>query len=78
MAALILLESSPMLLTPWLSLSASVLDDDTSSFEVAHGEDIWSYSATNPAHDQLINEVVTTQGKALATSMLYLKRTSHN
>ncbi|KAK4562097.1 hypothetical protein RGQ29_004816 [Quercus rubra] len=65
MAALILLESSPMLLTPWLSLSASVLDDDTSSFEVAHGEDIWSYSATNPAHDQFINEAVTTQGKAV-------------
>ncbi|KAK7848914.1 acetylserotonin o-methyltransferase [Quercus suber] len=33
MAALILLESSPVLLTPWLSLSARVLDDDTSSFE---------------------------------------------
>nr|XP_023888735.1 acetylserotonin O-methyltransferase-like [Quercus suber] len=52
MAALILLESSPVLLTPWLSLSARVLDDDTSSFEVAHGEDIWSYSAANPAHGQ--------------------------
>ena len=78
MAALILLESSPMLLTPWLSLSACVLDDDTTSFEVAHGEDIWSYSATNPAHDQFINEAVTTQGKALTTSALYLKMTSHN
>ncbi|KAM4089485.1 hypothetical protein ACB094_07G155700 [Castanea mollissima] len=65
MAALILLESSPVLLTPWLSLSARVLDDDTSSFEVAHGEDIWSYSAANPAHGQLINEAMACDARVV-------------
>ena len=71
MAALILLESSLMLLTPWLSLSACVLDDDTSSFEVAHGEDIWSYSTTNPAHGQLINEAMACDARVVVLPIIH-------
>ena len=71
MAALILLESSPVMLTPWLSLSARVLADGTSSFEVAHGEDIWSYSASNPAHGQLINEAMACDARVIVPAMIH-------
>ncbi|KAK7848913.1 acetylserotonin o-methyltransferase [Quercus suber] len=71
MAALILLESNPVMLTPWLSLSARVLADGTSSFEVAHGEDIWSYSASNPAHGQLINEAMACDARVIVPAMIH-------
>ncbi|KAK7848942.1 acetylserotonin o-methyltransferase [Quercus suber] len=41
-------ESSPVMLAPWLSLSAPVLANGTSSFEKTHGEDLWSHTAANP------------------------------
>ena len=50
MAAFILMESSPVMLAPWLSLSARVLANWTLSFEKAHGEDLWSHTAANPDH----------------------------
>ncbi|KAL5561274.1 hypothetical protein UlMin_031021 [Ulmus minor] len=61
MAALVLLESSPVMLAPWHNLSARVLSNGASStppFEAAHGENVWSYAAANPAHSQLINEAM--------------------
>jgi len=58
------------MLTPWLSRSARVLADGTSSFEVAHGEDKWSYSAANPTHSQLINEAITCDARVLMPAIL--------
>lgn len=59
MAALILLESSPVMLAPWHSLSAScVLANESSPFDVAHGEDLWRFAAANPGHSQLIDEAM--------------------
>ena len=50
MAAFILMESSPVMLAPWLSPSARVQANGTSSFEKAHDEDLWSQTAANPDH----------------------------
>ena len=56
MAALILFESSPVMLAPWHNLSARMLDKGNSAFEKAHGEDVWRYFAANLDHSNLINE----------------------
>ncbi|PRQ25048.1 putative O-methyltransferase COMT-type, S-adenosyl-L-methionine-dependent methyltransferase [Rosa chinensis] len=60
MAAMILLESSPVMLAPWHCLSARILGNGTSTpaFEAVHGEDIWSFAAANPGHSELINEAM--------------------
>ncbi|XP_040363961.1 acetylserotonin O-methyltransferase [Rosa chinensis] len=60
MAALILLESSPVMLAPWHGLSARILGNGTitPAFEAVHGEDIWSFAAANPGHSELINEAM--------------------
>ncbi|KAM5562645.1 acetylserotonin O-methyltransferase-like [Rosa sericea] len=58
MAALILLESSPVMLAPWHGLSARILGTSTPAFEAVHGEDIWSFAAANPGHSELINEAM--------------------
>lgn len=58
MAALVLLESSPVMLAPWHSLRARVLASGDSPFEAAHGKDIWSYAEANPGHSTLINEAM--------------------
>ena len=70
MAALILLLSSPVMLAPCLSLSARVLADEKSSFEVAHGEDIWSYAEANPAHSHLINEAMACDAGVVVPAMI--------
>ncbi|OMO91939.1 O-methyltransferase, family 2 [Corchorus olitorius] len=58
MAALILLESSPVMLAPWHSLSARVLASGISPFEATHGKDVWRYAETNPGHSKLIDEAM--------------------
>lgn len=63
MAAFILLESSPVMLAPWHSLSAHVLAKANPSFEKAHGEDVWRYAAANPDHSNLINEAMACDAK---------------
>ncbi|KAF3972547.1 hypothetical protein CMV_003959 [Castanea mollissima] len=70
MAALILLESSPVMLAPWLSLSAQVLANGTSSFEKAHGKDLWSYTAANPDHSQLFNEAMACDARLVVQAMI--------
>ncbi|KAL5561266.1 hypothetical protein UlMin_031013 [Ulmus minor] len=55
-APLVLLESSPEIQAPWQSLSVRVLDKAPSAFEAAHGKDVWSYLAANPAHNELLNQ----------------------
>ncbi|KAK8713089.1 hypothetical protein V6N13_148315 [Hibiscus sabdariffa] len=47
-APLILVESSPVMLAPWHSLSGS------SAFEVVNEKDVWSYAEVNPGNDALL------------------------
>ncbi|XVE48795.1 hypothetical protein DITRI_Ditri01bG0031400 [Diplodiscus trichospermus] len=56
LAPLILLESSPVMLAPWHSLSAHVLESGNLPFEAANGMDLWSYAEANPGHSKLIDE----------------------
>ncbi|XP_055815478.1 acetylserotonin O-methyltransferase-like isoform X2 [Solanum dulcamara] len=59
MAALVLLESSPVMLAPWHYLSARVLaKENTGAFSAAHGKDVWEYAKTNPEHSKLINDAL--------------------
>ncbi|OMO50227.1 O-methyltransferase, family 2 [Corchorus olitorius] len=58
MAPFILLESSPVMLAPWHSLSAFVRATGNSPFEATHGMDLWSYAETNPGHSKLIDEAM--------------------
>ncbi|KAK4378186.1 hypothetical protein RND71_000048 [Anisodus tanguticus] len=59
MAALVLLESSPVMLAPWHYLSAHVLaKGNTAAFSVAHGKNVWEYAKTNPEHSKLINDAM--------------------
>jgi len=54
MAAFFMLNSSPLVMASLHRLSARVLaNESTSPFEVAHGEDAWSFLAANPAHSHL-------------------------
>lgn len=58
------------MLAPWLSLSARVLANGTSSFEKAHGEDLWSYTAANPDHSQLFNEAMACDARLVVPAMI--------
>ncbi|XP_039013145.1 acetylserotonin O-methyltransferase-like [Hibiscus syriacus] len=59
MAPFILLESSPIMLGPWHSLSARVLESgNISPFEAANGMDLWSYTEANPGHSKLLNDAM--------------------
>lgn len=58
MAALILLESSPIMLAPWHRLSSRALKIGDSPFEAEHGQDLWDYASENPAHSKLINDAM--------------------
>jgi hypothetical protein len=71
MAAMILLESSPVMLAPWHSLSARVLANETSPFDAAHGEDLWSYASENPAHSQLFNEAMACDARLTVPAMIH-------
>ncbi|KAA8535956.1 hypothetical protein F0562_028434 [Nyssa sinensis] len=70
MAPLLLLESSPVMLAPWHSLSTRVLATGASAFEAAHGEDIWSYAAANPAHSKLINDAMACDAKVAVAAII--------
>ncbi|KAI3780385.1 hypothetical protein L2E82_10366 [Cichorium intybus] len=58
MADLVLLESSPIMLAPWHKLSARVLDNQNLPFGAAHGDDLWGFTAVNPAHSKLIDNAM--------------------
>ncbi|KAK6143346.1 hypothetical protein DH2020_023694 [Rehmannia glutinosa] len=63
MSALVLLESSPVMLAPWHKLSSRALANGASAFEAAHGEDIWEYASANPAHSKLINDAMACRAR---------------
>ncbi|KAJ8764965.1 hypothetical protein K2173_010430 [Erythroxylum novogranatense] len=56
MASFILLESSPVMLSAWHGLSASVRADGNPPFEAAHGQDLWKFAVENPGHSKLLDE----------------------
>ncbi|KAK2389117.1 putative O-methyltransferase [Trifolium repens] len=58
MTAFLLLESSHVMVAPWLSLSGRVLVNGNPSFEKVHGEDVWRYAASNNDHSNLINDAM--------------------
>ncbi|XP_050365486.1 acetylserotonin O-methyltransferase-like [Argentina anserina] len=72
MAALILLESSPVMLAPWHGLSARVRGTGLSSpaFEAVHGEDIWSFAAANPGHSKLIDEAMACDTRVVMPAVI--------
>ncbi|KAJ4966360.1 hypothetical protein NE237_018209 [Protea cynaroides] len=56
MAALLLLESSPVMLAPWQALAARVREDRLTAFKATHGEDLWEYTARHPSHSKLFDD----------------------
>ncbi|XP_010526875.1 PREDICTED: (R,S)-reticuline 7-O-methyltransferase-like isoform X2 [Tarenaya hassleriana] len=62
LAPLILMESSPVMLAPWLKLSAVVsnasADEGSQPFEAEHGKDLWGYCAEDPIHSEVFNEAM--------------------
>ncbi|KAB1997671.1 hypothetical protein ES319_D12G039300v1 [Gossypium barbadense] len=70
MAAMILLQSSPVTLAPWHSLTARVLDSGNSPFETAHGKDVWSYAEENPGHSKLIDEAMACDARVAVRAII--------
>lgn len=70
MAPFVLLESSPVMLAPWHNLSGRVLANGTSSFEKAHGDDVWSYAARDAAHSDLINDAMACDARTAVKAMM--------
>ncbi|MBA0577740.1 hypothetical protein Golob_024135 [Gossypium lobatum] len=70
MATLILLESSPVMLTPWHSLSSRVLDSGNSPFETANGKDVWSYAEKNPGHSKFIDEAMACEARVAVPAII--------
>ncbi|XP_059311324.1 acetylserotonin O-methyltransferase-like [Lycium ferocissimum] len=71
MAALVLLESSPVMLAPWHYLSARVLaKENTTAFSAARGKDVWEYAKTNPEHSKLINDALACHARATLPAVI--------
>ncbi|KAE8672022.1 heterodimeric geranylgeranyl pyrophosphate synthase small subunit [Hibiscus syriacus] len=70
MAALILLESSPVMLAPWHGLSAHVLNSGNSPFEAANGKDVWSYAEVNLSHSKLIDDAMACDAKLAVSAII--------
>jgi len=70
MAALILLQSSPFMVAPWLSLSDFVLVNGNPSFKKVHGEDLWGYTASNLDHNNLFNHGMACDAKLVVDAIV--------
>ncbi|KAK3015154.1 hypothetical protein RJ639_005300 [Escallonia herrerae] len=70
MAAFVLFESSPVMMAPWHCLSARVLAAGTSAFEAAHGDDVWQYAASNPAHSKLLDEAMACDARVAVPAII--------
>lgn len=64
MAALILLESSPVMLAPWHRLSFRALTDEASAFGATHGKDLWEFGSANPDHSKLFNDAMACHARS--------------
>ncbi|KNA03838.1 hypothetical protein SOVF_205310 [Spinacia oleracea] len=70
MAAFIQLESSPVMLAPWLGLSNRVQEKGDSAFDAANGEDVWSYACNNLAHSKLINDAMACDARVVVPQII--------
>ncbi|CAB4290934.1 unnamed protein product [Prunus armeniaca] len=71
MAAIILLESSPVMLAPWHGLSAQIQGNIRNPvFEEVHGEDLWSFGAANPDHNKLFNEAMACDARMVVPAVI--------
>ncbi|XP_027061254.1 acetylserotonin O-methyltransferase-like isoform X1 [Coffea eugenioides] len=70
MAAIVLLESSPVMLSPWLGLGRRVLANSPPPFDTYHGQDLWSYAQNNPAHSKLINDAMACDARVAVSAMI--------
>jgi hypothetical protein len=70
MTAFLLLESSHVMVAPWLSLSGRVLVNGNPSFEKVHGEDVWRYAASNHDHSNLINDAMACDAKVVVPAIV--------
>jgi hypothetical protein len=52
-------------------LSARVLANGTSPYEMAHSEDAWSFLAANPAHSQLVNEAMASDARVAVPAIIH-------
>ncbi|XP_039054778.1 acetylserotonin O-methyltransferase-like [Hibiscus syriacus] len=67
----ILLMSSPIMLGPWHSLSARVLQrGNISPFEAANGMDFWSYTEANPGHSKLFNDAMACKARLTISAII--------
>lgn len=85
MAAFVRLESSPVMLAPWLKLSGRVLLSSSSSsgdnnlhncssssdaFEAANGKDVWRYAESDPAHSKLIEDAMACHARMAVPAII--------
>ncbi|OIV93580.1 hypothetical protein TanjilG_04812 [Lupinus angustifolius] len=70
MAALILLESSPVMLAPWHNLSACVSVNSDFPFENTHAQDLWQYTAANPDHSNLFNDAMACEANLTVPAII--------
>ncbi|KDP27133.1 hypothetical protein JCGZ_20945 [Jatropha curcas] len=70
MAALFLLESSPVMLAPWHFLSCRVTLNGSAAFEAAHGDDVWKYAAEYPGHSNLINDAMACNARKMVSGIV--------
>ncbi|XP_058781647.1 acetylserotonin O-methyltransferase-like [Vicia villosa] len=70
MTAFLLLESSPVMVAPWLSLSDRILENGNPSFKKVHGEDVWRYAASNLDHSNLINDAMACDAKVAVPAIV--------
>ncbi|KAL5076067.1 hypothetical protein RYX36_015051 [Vicia faba] len=70
MTAFLLLESSHVMVAPWLSLSDRVLVNGNPSFQKVHGEDLWGYTAKNLDHSNLFNDAMACDAKVIVPAII--------
>ncbi|XP_008236133.1 PREDICTED: (RS)-norcoclaurine 6-O-methyltransferase-like [Prunus mume] len=71
MAAIILLESSSVMLAPWHGLSARIQGNIRNPvFEEVHGEDLWSFGPANPSHNKLFNEAMACDARVVVPAVI--------
>lgn len=69
MAALILLESSPVMLAPWHGLSARVRLSGV-PFTSAHGKDVWEYASVDDTYSKLINDAMACGARVSVSAVI--------
>ncbi|CAI8597964.1 unnamed protein product [Vicia faba] len=70
MTALLLLQTSPVIVIPWLSLSDRVLVNGNPSFQKVHGEDLWGYAASNRDYSNLFNDAMACDAKVVVPAII--------